>query len=330
MITISAQTASTSWTSDDRDLYAQLYRRMFLIRTFEDRVMSLFLKNEVHGTAHLYNGQEAIAVGVSSTLDPGDRVAGTYRGHGHALALGVEPQALMDELLGRTTGTNGGRGGSMNILSLKHGYVGSFGIVGASIGAATGVALALKRRRTGCIAVACFGDGAANQAYFHECLNFCQLLKLPVVFVCENNGYGEYSPTDAVTAGKIADRPAAMGIPAEVVDGMSVWTVREHAMRAVEHARSGAGPYFLEMTTYRFVGHSRSDPGRYRPEGELERWRERDPLKLARTRLEEEGISREELDSIETDVVRQIDAVEQNALAAPWPDPSQPVAEFAA
>jgi len=300
---------------------------MFLIRTFEDRVMSLFLKSEVYGTAHLYNGQEAVAVGVASTLDPGDRVAGTYRGHGHALALGAEPQAVMDELLGRATGTNGGRGGSMNILSLEHGFIGSFGIVGASIGAATGAALALKR--TGGVAVACFGDGAANQAYFHECLNFCQVLKLPAVFVCENNGYGEYTPTYAVTAGKILDRPAAMGIPAEVVDGMSVWSVREHAARAVEHARSGAGPYFLEMTTYRFVGHSRTDPGRYRPENELERWRERDPLKLARARLEEEGVPGEKLDALEVDVGLEIDAVEQSALAAPWPDPSQAGTEFA-
>jgi acetoin:2,6-dichlorophenolindophenol oxidoreductase subunit alpha len=324
---ISGREASADWTSGERELYTQLYRRMFLIRTFEDRVMSLFLKNEVHGTAHLYNGQEAVAVGVSSVLDPGDRVAGTYRGHGHVIALGAEPQAVMDELLGRATGTNAGRGGSMNILALDHGHIGSFGIVGASMGAAVGAALSLKR--SGGVAVAFFGDGAANQAYFHECLNFCAVRKLPAVFVCENNGYGEYSPTERVTAGKIADRPAAMGIPAEVVDGMSVWTVREHAARAAEHARSGAGPYFLEMVTYRFVGHSRTDPGRYRPENELERWLERDPLRVARTRLEEEGVPAEELDSVEADVRREIDEVEQRALAAPWPDVSHAATEFA-
>lgn len=316
------------WTPEERGVQTRLYRRMVLIRRFEDRVMSLFLRGEVYGTTHLYNGQEAVAVGVSSMLRPGDRVAGTYRGHGHSMALGLEPQPMLDEMLGRATGTNGGRGGSMNILSPEHGYIGSFGIVGASMAAGTGAALALKR--VGGVAVAYFGDGAANQGYFHECLNFCQVLKLPLVFVCENNGYGEYTPTESVTAGPIAARPQAMGIPTEVVDGMAVWAVREAAGRAIAHARSGAGPYFLEAMTYRFVGHSRSDPGKYRPDGELDHWKERDPLLLSRSRLVAEGVPAAELDAIDADVDREIDEAEQHALAAPWPDPQQPASEFAA
>jgi len=316
------------WTKEERELYSRLYRRMLLIRTFEDRVMSLFLKGEIYGTTHLYNGQEAVAVGVSSVLEPGDKVAGTYRGHGHSMALGLDPQPVMDELLGRATGTNGGRGGSMNVLSLDLGYVGSFGIVGGSIAAGTGLALSVKR--TGGVAVAYFGDGAANQGYFHECLNFCQVLKLPLLFVCENNGYGEYSATESVTAGPIAARAQAMGIATEVVDGMAIWTVREAAARAVAHARGGGGPYFLEALTYRFAGHSRSDPAKYRPAGELEHWMERDPLVLARTRLEAEGVPSAELDELEAGVAREIDEVERRALAAPWPDPAQRVTEFAA
>src|SRR4249919_3772186 len=177
---------------DDLDLYTRIYRQMLLIRGFEDLVQSLFLKGEVYGTTHLYSGQEAVATGVASLLEERDRVAATYRGHGHALALGVDPQALLDEMLGRATGVNGGRAGSMNVTSPRDRLIGSFGIVGGSIAAATGAALALKKT-TG-VAVAFFGDGAMNQGYFFECLNFCKVMSLPIVLVCENNGYGEYTP----------------------------------------------------------------------------------------------------------------------------------------
>ena len=184
----------------DVDLYLDLYRRMRLIRGFEDLVQSLFLRGEIYGTTHLYSGQEAVAVGFASVLEDRDRVAATYRGHGHALALGVDPQALLDEMLGRATGINGGRAGSMNVNSPEDRLIGCFGIVGGSIAAATGAALAL--RRTGGVAVAYFGDGTVNQGYFPECLNFCKVLNLPLVLVCENNGYGEYTPFEAVTAGR--------------------------------------------------------------------------------------------------------------------------------
>ena len=183
----------------DLELYTRIYRQMLLIRGFEDLVQSLFLKGEVYGTTHLYSGQEAVATGVASLLEERDRVAATYRGHGHALALGVDPQALLDEMLGRETGVNGGRAGSMNVTSPADRLIGSFGIVGGSIAAATGVALALSRT-TGGVAVAYFGDGAMNQGYVFECLNFAQVLKLPLVLVCENNRYGEYTPFESVTA----------------------------------------------------------------------------------------------------------------------------------
>ncbi len=304
-----------------------LYRRMTLIRGFEDRVQSLFLEGHIYGTTHLCSGQEATEVGVASMLRPGDRVGGTYRGHGHALALGLEPQKLMDELLGRATGVCGGRAGSMNVIDPEHGLIGCFGIVGGSIAAATGAALAL--RDTGSLAVAFFGDGAVNQAYFYECLNFAKVFSLPALYVCENNVYGEYTRSAEVTAGTAINRVEAMELPAQVVDGNDLWAVREAAGSALDDVRAGNGPAFIEALTYRFVGHSRSDPGKYRPEGELDSWRERDPLVVARSRLIEEGVAPEELDALEADVTAELDAVEAAALAAPFPDPDRPATEFA-
>ena len=311
----------------DTSLLLDLYRRMTLIRGFEDRVQSLFLKGHVHGTTHLCSGQEAVEVGVASRLQDGDRVAGTYRGHGHALALGLEPQKLMDELLGRATGVCGGRAGSMNVVDLEHGLIGCFGIVGGSIAAATGAAMAFKG--TGKVGVAFFGDGAVNQAYFYECLNFAKVFSLPALYVCENNLYGEYTLSRDVTAGTPTSRTEAMQIPSQTVDGNDLWAVREAVGAALEGVRTGAGPAFVEALTYRFVGHSRSDPGKYRPEGELDRWRERDPLKVARERLASDyGVSEEALDELEASVVSELDAVEEAALAAPFPDPGSPASEF--
>jgi acetoin:2,6-dichlorophenolindophenol oxidoreductase subunit alpha len=302
-------------------LATDLYRRMLLIRGFEDRVQSLFLRGEVYGTTHLYSGQEAVAVGFASVLREGDRIACTYRGHGHLLAMGTDPTGLLAELLGRATGVNGGLAGSMNVVDPDHGVMGCYGIVGGSIATATGAALAL--RDSGRVAVAYFGDGAVNQAYFFECLNFAKVLGLPVVFVCENNRYGEYTPTEAVTPGGIVPRAAALEVPTSTVDGMDAWAVRALAAEVVERARSGGGPEFVEAQTYRFVGHSRSDPGKYRPEGELDRWKERDPLLVAATRLRDEyGLDEGEVEAIGTEVERELDEVEQAALAAPFPEPS--------
>lgn len=316
-----SQPSKATPASLDHDTAVGLYRRMRLIRGFEELIQALFMKGEVHGTTHLYIGEEADAVGVADVLGEGDRVAGTYRGHGHALALGVDPQALLDEMLGRATGVCGGRAGSMNVIDLSHRLIGCFGIIGGSIGAATGAALSL--RRSGGVAVAFFGEGTANHGYFHECLNMAKVMSLPVVYVCENNRYGEFTPFEDVTAGKIMDRPIALGIESEQVDGMDVFAVREVAERAVERARSGAGPQFIESLTYRFVGHSRSDPARYRKEGELEEWQQRDPLLVARERLADaHGVEAAELDAIDEEVAALLAQMRAEGLAARMPEPS--------
>jgi TPP-dependent pyruvate/acetoin dehydrogenase alpha subunit len=231
--------------------------------------------------------------------------------------MGTEPDALLAELLGRETGVNGGRSGSMNIVDPDHGVLGCYGIVGGSIAAATGAALAL--RGTGFVAVAYFGDGTTNQAYFFECLNFAKVFALPVVFVCENNGYGEYTPFEAVTPGGLAARAAAMEIGTTQVDGMDIRAVRSAASEIVERVRGGDGPHMVEARTYRFVGHSRSDPGKYRPAGELERWRERDPLRLAAAMLRDEHGAEDELQAIDAEVQAELDRVEVAALAASFP-----------
>jgi len=302
----------------DVDAYAELYRRMLLIRGFEDRVQSLFLRGEIYGTTHLYSGQEAVAVGFASSLGPDDRVACTYRGHGHLLAMGTDPEGLLAELLGRETGVNGGRAGSMNVVDPEHGVLGCYGIVGGSIAAATGAGLSL--RGSGAVAVAYFGDGTTNQAYFFECLNFAKVFELPVVFVCENNGYGEYTPFEAVTPGGIVPRAAALELPTTEVDGMDVRAVRAAAREIVGRVRDGGGPEFVEARTYRFVGHSRSDPGKYRPEGEMERWQERDPLVVAEALLRDElGMGADALAAIPGDVEAELDRIEAAALTAQFP-----------
>lgn len=300
---------------------------MVLIREFESEMHRLFLRGDVHGTTHLSAGQEAVPVGVSMALQPGDWIAGTYRGHGHALAAGTDPEALAAEMLGRVTGVCGGRAGSMNVIDLANGLVGCFGIVGGSIAAATGAALSAKR--SGAVATAFFGDGAVNQGYFAECLNFAQVLGLPLVFVCENNFYGEFTPMRKVTAGEeIAARAAAYGTPARVVDGNDLWAVRDAAIEAVERARDGGGPTLLECQTYRHYGHSKSDPGVYRPKDEVERWMARDPLVLARERLLELGADQARVDAAEASAKARMAAAAEAALAAPYPDPTAEATEF--
>jgi acetoin:2,6-dichlorophenolindophenol oxidoreductase subunit alpha len=309
--------------------YLERYGLMLLIRLFETEMQRLFLKGEVHGTTHLSAGQEAVPVGVCSALEPDDYLAGTYRGHGHALAKGTDPDALLAEMLGRATGVCGGRAGSMNVIDADHGLVGCFGIVGGSIAAATGAALAAKRQ--GRVAVAMFGDGATNHGYFHECLNFAKVLALPAVFVCENNFYGEFTPMLKVTAGQdIAARAKAYDVPSRVVDGNDLWAVREAALEAAERARSGGGPTLLECQTYRHHGHSKSDPARYRPPDEVERWLARDPLNVARVRLKELGITDQGIADVEEATKARIDRAVEAALAAPYPDPAaEHATEFA-
>jgi acetoin:2,6-dichlorophenolindophenol oxidoreductase subunit alpha len=309
--------------------YLDAYLRMLVIREFELAIHRLFLKGEVHGTTHLSAGQEAVPAGVCMALRPGDWVSGTYRGHGHALAKGTDPEGLAAEMLGRSTGVCGGRAGSMNVVDLERGLLGCFGIVGGSIAAATGAALSAKRE--GGVSVAFFGDGAVNQAYFHECLNFAQVLELPAVFVCENNFYGEFTPMQKVTGGgEIAARAGAYGVPFSVVDGNDLWAVHEAASEAVGRARDGYGPTMLECQTYRHFGHSKSDPAKYRPQEEVERWLARDPLSRARERLLTEGIGEDELAAAEVKAREGLARAVEAAQAAPFPEPAGAAAtEFA-
>jgi acetoin:2,6-dichlorophenolindophenol oxidoreductase subunit alpha len=298
----------------------RLYAAMLRIRRFEDTVHLLFLRNEIEGTTHLCQGQEAVSVGVCDVLEPGDTVAATYRGHGACLARGLDPPSLFAELLGRATGSNGGRGGSMNIVDLEHGVIGCFGIVGGSIGAGTGAALAAQLSGDGTIAAAFFGDGAVNQAYFHECLNFAGVRRLPIVYVCENNLYGEWTAMERVTAGgRIAPRAAAYGIPAAEVDGNDVLAVREAAGEAAARAREGDGPTLLECQTYRHKGHSRVDPGKYRPKEEVEAWLARDPLPRLAEQLDPDSVRR-----IDEEVEHEVETALEEARSAPFPDAAQP------
>jgi acetoin:2,6-dichlorophenolindophenol oxidoreductase subunit alpha len=296
------------------------YEAMLVIRLFETEMQRLFLQGEVHGTTHLSSGQEAIPVGVCGALNPDDYAAGTYRGHGHALGKGTAPEGLAAEMLGRATGVCGGRAGSMNVIDLEHALVLCSGIVGGSIAAGLGAALSGKRQ--GRVAVAFFGDGATNHGYFHEGMNFAVVHALPLLLVCENNLYGEFTPMAQVTAGgSIAARAAAYGLESIVVDGNDVRAVQAAAEKAVELARSGGGPSLLECQTYRHHGHSRSDPATYRPSEEVETWMARDPLGIERARLLEEGVPEGDVDAAEERARTTIDAAVEAALAAPYPDP---------
>lgn len=307
-------------TAPERSDLAELYRGMARIRAFEDAVMQAFHSGEIRGTTHLCSGQEAVSVGVCDPLGPSDCVAATYRGHGVALALGCSPEALLAEFLGREGGICGGRGGSMNLIDLEHRLLGCFGIVGGSIGAATGAALASELTDDGSVAVAFFGDGALNQAYFHECMNLAGVRGLPIVYACENNLYGEWTHmTETTAGGRLASRAEAYGIPWEIVDGNDVLAVRKAARRAVERARDGEGPMLFEFLTYRHHGHSRSDPAKYRPSEEVEAWFNRDPLPRLALSLDN-GVA----ESLRQDAEREMQTALERAREQADSDPARP------
>lgn len=312
----------TAATSEiDREEGQRMYRMMHLIRAVELAIQKLFLRGEVHGTTHLYVGQEAVATGVCSALRRDDYVAGTYRGHGHSLAKGVPANALLAEMLGRVDGVCAGRSGSMNVTAIDHGLLGCYGIIGGSIAAATGGALSGKMQ--GRVAVSFFGDGSTNQAYFFECLNFAKVHRLPLVCICENNLYGEYTPMEQVTAGPgIVARGEVFGITSERIDGNDVFAVKAAAQAAVDRARREHEPALLECMTYRQVGHSRSDPATYRPDGELEAWLKRDPLPAARDRLVAAGVDEETLTEVEASAAQEVEDAVEFALASPFPEPT--------
>ena len=291
------------------DLRVQMYEMQQVLRQFEKRAYDLFMQNLVKGTSHLSLGMEAIAAGFGLVLRPDDYTFATYRGHAHTLARGVDMGSVMAELLGRSNGLLGGKGGSMHLTSVEHGMMGSYAIIGAHLCVANGAAWSAQMRGTDQVAVAFFGDGTTNIGAFHEALNFAVVWNLPVVFVCENNLYMEYTPIDLVTAVRnpAAGRASAYGLEPVVVDGNDADAVYMMARKAVEDARRGKGPALLEAVTYRHGGHSRADPGKYRPPGEIEAWMGRDPIPMYHQRLLRLGVPEGRLTTITQDVARRVD-----------------------
>ena len=301
-----------------------IYRTMVECRGFETRAQELFFEGLVRGTTHLGIGQEAVAAGVAAAMRPDDWTFCTYRGHNHTLARGVPMAPILAELFGRGTGLLGGKGGSMHLTSVEHGVMGSYAIVGAHLPIALGAAWSAQYRGTEQVALCFFGDGTTNIGAFHEALNMAAVWKAPVVFVCENNQYMEYTPIGAVTAvpRPAADRASAYGLEPIVVDGNdpdAVWVV---ATEAIRRARAGEGPSLIEALTYRHGGHSRADPGKYRPDDEVKAWLARDPLPRYRERLLATGADEATLAAIEAETRDKVAAAEQEAREAPEPDPA--------
>ncbi|KOV69981.1 acetoin:2,6-dichlorophenolindophenol oxidoreductase subunit alpha [Streptomyces sp. NRRL WC-3618] len=308
-----------------RDELLTLYEQMAVIRRTEKAAHDLFLSGLVKGTTHLAAGHEAIAVGASAALRDDDYVFATYRGHHHALARGATPEECLAELMSRATGLCGAKGGSMHLTKASKGMLGSYAIVGAHLPMAVGAAWSARLRGTDQLAVAFFGDGATNIGAFHEALNLAAVWKLPVLFVCENNLYMEYTAIADVTAvpRPAADRAPAHGIPGDVVDGNDVVLVQEAVDRLARRARAGDGPAVLEAETYRHYGHSRTDPAAYRPPEEVERWLKHDPLDVARGRLAELGVTAAEMTAADERATALVRAAVEAAKAAPAPDPAE-------
>ena len=305
----------------DRDRLLDAYTKMVEIRTFEDAAGKNFADGLVPGFVHLYAGEEAVAVGICSHLTDADFITSTHRGHGHCIAKGVDIPGMVAELMGKSTGVCKGKGGSMHIADVDKGMLGANGIVGAGLPLACGAALTAKVQGKGAVAVSFFGDGASNQGTFHESLNLAAIWKLPVIFVCENNGYAEATPASyAVSVGDIATRAASYDIPGIVVDGLDFFSVYEAAGAAIDRARSGQGPTLIEAKTYRFYGHFQGDTITYRTDEEVARYRDRDPITGLRNFIVgHELATNEELDAIDRTVIEALDRSWADAKAAPWP-----------
>jgi TPP-dependent pyruvate/acetoin dehydrogenase alpha subunit len=305
----------------DLDVRIGMYRTLQLLRQFGKRAHDLFLQNLVKGTTHLSLGMEAVATGFGAVLRPGDYTFASYRGHAHSLARGMDPGAAMAELLGRENGILGGKGGSMHLTDASKGMMGSYAIIGAHLCTANGAAWSAQMRGTDHVAVAFFGDGTTNIGAFHEALNMAKVWNLPTVFVCENNLYMEYTPIDMVTAvaHPAAGRASAYGLEEIVIDGNDPDAVYLTADEAIGRARSGGGPTLIEAITYRSGGHSRADPGKYRPPEEVGAWAERDPIPIYLARLLSLGVAEDLLESIQQEVAEAIDAATEFAKAGAEP-----------
>ena len=321
-----AGTAETNRATVSKAELLDHYRLMLLIRRFEERAGQLYGMGLIGGFCHLYIGQEAIAVGMQAIKKPGDQIITGYRDHGHMLAAGMDPKAVMAELTGRAAGVAKGKGGSMHMFDVEAGFFGGHGIVGAQVSLGTGLAFANRYREAASVSFTYFGDGAANQGQVYESFNMAELWRLPVVYVIENNQYAMGTSVERASAEThLHKRGASFNIPGEEVDGMDVEAVIEAGARAAEHARSGAGPYLLEMKTYRYRGHSMSDPAKYRTREEVDQVKKtRDPIDHLRERLEALGFADEAaLKAIDADVKRIVADSAEFARTAPEPDSSE-------
>jgi pyruvate dehydrogenase E1 component alpha subunit len=318
--------AATSLPPMTKDEELAAYREMLLIRRFEEKAGQLYGMGLIGGFCHLYIGQEAVVTGVQMALKPGDEVITGYRDHGHMLACEMDPKGVMAELTGRRGGYSKGKGGSMHMFSVEKGFFGGHGIVGAQVSLGTGLGFANKYRGNDNVSVTYFGDGAANQGQVYESFNMAKLWKLPVVYVIENNKYGMgTSVSRASSTTDLYQRGRSFDIPGEAVDGMDVRAVREAAMRAVAHARSGEGPYILEMLTYRYRGHSMSDPAKYRTREEVDKMRaEHDPIEQVRQRiLASKWAGEDDLKAIDKEVRDIVNEAAEFSQHDPEPDPSE-------
>jgi acetoin:2,6-dichlorophenolindophenol oxidoreductase subunit alpha len=298
---------------------------MIRIREFEEKVQRLYMKGLIHGTTHLCQGQEAVSIGVATVLRPDDYVTVTYRSHGHSIARGMDMKGLFSELMGRATGICKGKGGSMHFTDFTKNVIGSFGIVGAGLPVALGAAMSAKYKGEDRVSVTFFGDGATNIGAFHESLNMAAVFKAPVIFVCENNIYGEFSRIDETTAvSQLSVRASAYNMPGFTINGNNVLEVMEVTREAVERARRGEGPTFIECVTYRQRGHSRTDPAKYRPEDEVQAWLQYDPIVLYKNWLiDRKIIDENRFEQLKQLVLQEIDEAAAYAEASPWPENSE-------
>jgi TPP-dependent pyruvate/acetoin dehydrogenase alpha subunit len=296
--------------------------RMLEIRAVEESIQTLYNDGHVRGSTHLANGQEAVSVGIASVLRPTDVVTCTYRGHAAALALGVTPEGVLGEICGRVIGCSGGIGGSMHLMDASVGLMPTFAIVGAGLPVAAGVALAAKLKKNDSVALTIFGDGSTNIGAFHETLNMASIFKLPVIFVIENNLYGEYTRINLSTPIEdLADRADSYAMRKEIVDGQDVDAVIEVIQSAVDFARAGNGPSLIEAKTYRYSGHSRSDPATYRTPGELDEWKKRDPLDITANKLIAKGtLSQADLEKMKSDIAARVTKAIETVLESDGPD----------
>ncbi len=303
------------------DLRQWMLRQMLTIRQAEDEIQDLFLANLVRGTTHLAVGQEACAVGTAAALQSGDTVTCTYRGHHHALALGMSVKSLMAEMMGKASGACKGKGGSMHMTDASIGLLGANAIVGGQIPIAVGAGLTAQLKKTGAVSVTFFGDGTTNIGAFHEAMNLAAIWKLPVLFICENNQYGEYSAIHKTTPiNDLAVRAGSYNMPGDIVDGQDAEAIYDAVSIAAVRARDGKGPSFLELKTYRYRGHSRTDAGPYRPEGELEEWLKRDPIDILKGRMIAAGqLDDAEFTEMQNAAKREVHTSLEWAKAEPFP-----------